>query len=109
MVRQDGSPCAVPVESTRAVDGGEAQAAADDERVPLRAGVERWEGVAHRLDGRGRQRRALADVQVCEPVLVVTAAPAAALGSVPAHALAPDAAVCCERVHGPVGDVLAVV
>ena len=109
MVRQDGSPGpgAVPVVGARAVHGGEAQAAADDEGVPLRARVERREGVAHRLHGRGRQRGALADVQAGEAVLVVAAA--AALSRVPAHALAPDAAVLRQRVHGPVGDVLAVV
>ena len=107
MVGQDGSPGAVRVERTRAVDGGEAQAAADDEGVPLRARVERWEGITHRLNGRGRQRGALADVQVGKPILVVTAA--AALRRVPAPALAPHMAVCREGVHGPVGDVLAVV
>jgi hypothetical protein len=109
MVRQDGSPGAVPVESTRAVDGGEAQAAADDEGVPLWARMERREGVTYRLHSRGRQRGALADVQVSEPILVVTAAHSAVLCSVPAHALALDAAICCQGVHGPVGDVLAVV
>lgn len=106
MVGQDSSPSAVRVKSAGAVDGGEAEAAADDEGVPLRARVERWEGVAHRLDSRGRQRGALADVQVRKPVLVVAAA--AALCRVPAPAFALHAAVC-ERVHGPVGDVLAVV
>jgi hypothetical protein len=109
MVRQQGSPCTVRVEGAGAVDGGEAQAAADDEGVPLRACVQRWEGVAHRLHSRGRQCGALADVQVREPVPVVTATPANALGSAPAHALAPDAAICCQRVHGTVGDILAVV
>ena len=101
-----GASGAVALEAAGTVDVSQAEAAADDEGVPLRAGVERREGVAHRLNRGRRQGRALADVQAGEAVLVVAAA--AGLSRVPAHALAPDAAVLCQRVHGTVGDVLAV-
>ncbi len=108
MVGEDGPPMAVRVVSAGAVDGGEAEASADDEGVPLRARVERREGVAHRLDRRRRQRRALADVQAGQPV----GAGAGVLPRrrVPAPAFAPHPpAVRRQRVHCPVGDVLAVV
>lgn len=68
MVGQQGPSSTVPVEGAGAVDGRQAEAAADDEGVPLGASVERWEGVADRLNGRRRQGRALADVEACEPV-----------------------------------------
>lgn len=110
MVGEDGSPGAVWVQRARAVHGGEAEAPTDDERVPLRARVQRRERVAHRLHcGRG-QRRALADVQARQPVPLPAAA---ALRCVPAMALAlalaPHAAVGGQGVHGTVRDVLAVV
>ena len=107
VVGEDGSPGAVRVERAGAVHGGEAEAAADVERVPLRARVQRRERVAHRLHSRRGQRRALADVQARQavPVIAATAAPR----SVPAPALAPHAAVRGQRVHGAVRDVLAVV
>jgi hypothetical protein len=100
LVGEDGPAGAVWVERAGAVDRGEAQAPADDERVPIRARVQRRERVTHGLHCRRRQRRALADVQARQPVLV-------ALHRAPATALA--SAVCGQGVHGPVGDVLAVV
>jgi hypothetical protein len=103
LVREDGPAGTVWVERTGAVDGGEAQAPADDERVPLRARVQRRERVAHGLNCRRCQRRALADVQARQPTVV------RALHRTPATALAPQAAVHGQGVHGTVGDVLAVV
>jgi len=107
VVGEDGSPGAVRVERAGAVHGGEAEAAADVERVPLRARVQRRERVAHRLHRRRSQRRALADVQARQAVPVIAAATAPR--RVPAPALAPHAAVRGQRVHGAVRDVLAVV
>jgi len=106
VVGEDGSPGAVWVERAGAMHGGEAEAAADVERVPLRARVQRRERVAHRLHSRRGQRRALADVQARQAIPVIAAATPR---RVPAPALAPHAAVCCQRVHGTVRDVLAVV
>lgn len=102
-----GASGAVALEAAGTVDVSQAEAAADDEGVPLRAGVERREGVAHRLNRGGRQGRALADVQVCQPIDVLRAAAAAPRGA-PPPSFALHAAVC-EGVHGTVGDVLAVV
>lgn len=96
MVKHQGSPCAVRVQGAGAVDRSEAEAAADDEGVPLRAGVECWEGVADRLHRWGRQGCALANVEVREPVF----------HGVPPPALALHAAVC-EGVHCTVRDILA--
>lgn len=112
MVGEDDSPGPVRVQRTGAVHGGEAEAPADVERVPLRARVQRRERVAHRLHrGRG-QRRALADVQARQSVplpLPVLATAAALRCRVPAPAPTPHAAVGGQGVHGPVRDVLAVV
>jgi hypothetical protein len=107
MVGEDGSPSAVRVERAGAVHGGEAEAPADIERVPLRARVQRRERVTHRLHRRRGQCRALADVQARQAVPILAAA--TALRRVPAPALAPHAAVRRQRVHGAVRDVLAVV
>lgn len=107
VVGEDGSPGAVWVQRARAVHGGEAEAPTDDERVPLRARVQRRERVAHRLHCGRCQRRALADVQARQPVPLPAAA--AALRCVPAMALPPHAAVGGQGVHGTVRDVLAVV
>lgn len=107
MVGEDGTAGAVRVEGAGAVHGGEAEAPADVERVPLRARVQRRERVAHSLHRRGRQCRALANVQARQPVPLPVLA---ALRRVPAPAaLAPRAAVRGQRVHGAVRDVLAVV
>jgi hypothetical protein len=105
-VGEDGNAGAVRVERAGAVDGGEAEAPADDERVPLRARVQRRKRVAHGLHRRRRQRRALADVQARQPVLDTVVR---SLHRAPATALAPGAAVRGQGVHGAVGDVLAVV
>jgi hypothetical protein len=96
MVGQEGSPGAVRVQGAGAVDRREAEAAANDEGVPLRAGVERRKGVADRLHCWGRQGRALADVEVRKPIF----------HRVPPPALALHSAVR-EGVHGTVRDVLA--
>ena len=61
----------VPLEATGTVNRRQAEAAADDEGVPLGTGVERWEGVADRLNSWRSQCRALADVEVCQPVDVL--------------------------------------
>lgn len=109
MVGEDDSPSSVRVQRAGAVHGGEAEAPADVERVPLRARVQRRERVTHRLHrGRG-QRRALADVQARQPVPLPVLAATALRCRVPAPALAPHAAVGGQGVHGAVCDVLAVV
>jgi len=96
MVGQEGSPGMVRMQGAGAVDRCEAEAAADDEGVPVRAGVECREGVADRLHRWGRQGRALADVEVGKPIF----------HSVPPPALALHSAVR-KGVHGTVRDVLA--
>lgn len=96
MVGHQGSPGTVWVEGAGAVDWREAEAATDDEGVPLGAGVQRREGVTDGLHRRGRQGGALADVEVREPVF----------HCIPPPTLALHAAVC-EGVHGAVRDVLA--
>lgn len=96
MVGHQGSPRAVRVQGTGTVDRSEAEAAADDERVPLWACVESREGVADCLHGRGCQGCALADVEVCKPIF----------HRVPLPAVALHAAVR-KGVHSTVRDVLA--
>jgi len=66
-----GASSTVPLEATGAVNRRQAEAAADDEGVPLRTGVERGEGVADRLNSWRCQCCALADVEVCQPVDVL--------------------------------------
>lgn len=102
-----GASGTVALEAAGTVDVSQAEAAADDEGVPVWAGVERREGVADRLNRGRRQGRALADVEVCQPVDVLRAA-AAAPHRAPSPSFALHAAVC-EGVHGTVRDVLAVV
>ena len=96
MVGQEGSPGTVRMQGTGTVDRREAEAAADDEGVPIRAGVERREGVADRLHRWGRQGRALADVEVCKPIFKCVPPPVLGLHS-----------AVREGVHGTVRDVLA--
>lgn len=96
MVGHQCSASAVWVESADTVDRCQAEAAADDEGVPLGACVERREGVTHCLHRRGSQGCALADVEVRKPIF----------HRIPPPALALHAAVC-KGVHGPVCDVLA--
>ena len=96
MVGQEGSPGTVRMQGTGTVDRREAEAAADDEGVPVRAGVERREGVADRLHRWGRQGRALADVEVGKPIFKRVPPPVLGLHS-----------AVREGVHGTVRDVLA--
>lgn len=104
-----GASGTVALEAAGTVDVSQAEAAADDEGVPVWASVERREGVADRLNRGRRQGRALADVEVCQPVDVLRAAAAAAAPHrAPPPSFALHAAVC-EGVHGTVRDVLAVV
>lgn len=65
------APDPVSLKRAGTVDGGEAEAAADDKRVPPRAGVEGRERVAHRLHRWWCQGCALAYVEALQSFIVI--------------------------------------
>lgn len=83
------------------VDGRQVEAAADYQGMSAGARVQIRERVAQRLHGRGCEGRALADVEVRKPFLLVPA-----LHGCPNIVLVLHPALC-QRVHCPVCNVLA--
>lgn len=73
-MRKSGG-CAVGLDSTSTMHGCQVQTATHDEGVPSGAGMKCWKGVAHCLNSRRGERRALADVESLKPFLIIPAFP----------------------------------
>ena len=86
------------------MDRRQAQTAADDERMSSCASVKRGKRVANSLNSRRSEGRALADVEIHKPFLLIPVL----LHGFPYLMIVLHSAVG-QRIHGPVRYVLAVV